>query len=69
MTKTLIKKDPPSLTTLSSWSVVLDIDVLLASLRAGAGAQDTRPVDSVMVAELLVSCDVDAAVVYFPQRA
>lgn len=53
--------------TLISWSVLLD-DRGLASLRAGAAAaQDPCPVDSVMVAELLVSCDVNAAVAYLSQ--
>lgn len=67
--KELVRKYPASLTTLVSRSVVFDVDVFLASLRTGAAGQDTSPVDSVMVAELLVPRDVDAAVVYFPQRA
>lgn len=69
LTRELLTYDPPSLTTLSSWSVLLDVDVFLAPLRSGAAGQDARPVDSVMVAEIFVSCDVDAAVIYFPQRA
>ncbi len=67
--KELISIYPPSLTTLISRPVILNINVFLASLWAGATAQDPRPVDSVMIAELLVSCDVDAAVIYLPQRA
>ena len=67
--KELVRNFPGPLTTLVSRPVVSDVDVLLASLRTGAAAQDASPVDSVMVAELLVPCDVDAAVVYFPQRA
>lgn len=61
--------DPPSLTTLIPRSVILDVDVLLASLRTGAAAEESRPVDGIVVAEIVVSFDVDAAVVYFPQRA
>lgn len=67
LTRELVKNDQPSLTTLVPWSVLLDVNVFLASLRAGAAAEDSRPVDSVMVAEVLVSCDVDATVVYFSQ--
>lgn len=67
LTTKLVTNDPPSLTTLISRSVLLDIDVFLAPLWAGAAAQDPRPVYSVMVAELLVPCYVHAAVVYFPQ--
>lgn len=56
--------DPTSLTTLISGSVLLDFNELLAALRAGA-AYDARPVDRVRVAELLVCCDVDVAIIYF----
>ena len=64
-----LKLNPPSLTTLVSGSVFLDFDVFRASLPTRAAGQDPCPVNGVMVTELLVSCDVDAAVVYFPQRA
>lgn len=69
LTREQVRNDPASLTTLISRPVLLDVDVLLASLRAGAAAEDARPVDRVVVAEFLVSCDVDTAVVYFSQGA
>lgn len=61
--------DRPSLTTLEFSSILLDIDVFLAALRAGAAAEESRPVHRVVVAEHLVSCYIHAAVVYFPKRA
>lgn len=43
--------------------------MLLASLWARDGGEDARPVNGALVAELLVSRDVDAAVVHLLQRA
>lgn len=60
---------PVSLTTLVPGHVVLEVDVLVTALRAGAAAEQTRPVDGVVVAQRLVSRYVDAAVVYFPEGA
>lgn len=62
-------KTQPKRTTLILWSVLLNIDVPLASLWAGAAAEDAGPVDGVVVTELLVSGDVDTAVVDASQRA
>lgn len=59
----------PCLTTLALETILLDVNVLLAALWAGAAAEEACPVDGVVVAQLLVSCDVDAAVVDPPQRA
>lgn len=58
-----------SLTAIISGSVVLNVDVFVAALLAGAAAEQARPVDSVMVAQPLVSRDVDAAIVYPPKGA
>lgn len=41
----------------------------MAALLAGAAAEQTRPVDSVMVAQPLVSRYVHATIVYFPKGA
>lgn len=59
----------PPLTTLISGPVVFDVDVFMAALLAGAAAEQTRPVDSVMVAQPLVSRYVHATIVYFPKGA
>lgn len=59
----------PTLTALASGSVVLEIDVFVAALWAGAAAEQTRPVDVVVVAQPLVSRNVHSAVVYFPKGA
>lgn len=55
------------LTTFASGPVFLDFDVLPVVLRAGV--EQTCPVDSVRVAQPLVSRYVHSAVVYFPKRA
>lgn len=54
------------LTTFASGPVFLDFDVLAA---VWAGVEQACPVDSVMVAQPLVSRYVHSAVVYFPKRA
>lgn len=59
----------PSLTTVIPGPVVLNVDVFMAAMLAGAAAEQTRPVDSVMVAQPLVSRYVDATIIYFPKGA
>lgn len=54
------------LTTFASGPVFLDFDVLAA---VRAGVEQACPVDSVVIAQLLVSRYVHSAVVYFPKRA
>lgn len=61
--------DRPSLTTLEFSSILLDINMFLAALRAGAAAEESCPVHSVVVAEHRVSCYIHAAIIYFPKRA
>lgn len=60
---------PLSLTTHATVSVVFDVDALQTPREAGAPAEETCPVEVVLVAKLSVPRDVNAAVVDPPQRA